>query len=150
MPGRRIEMRKLKEVLRLRLTARLSNRKIALCTGVGKSAVSRHVGRAEELGLESPRIESMAEEAVEALLYPPFEEPRCPARPRRSAPRAPRPSPTATALMPIASTRWRPQASPLTPTAAARILALPKPPTSQSSPRKCENGGGNQHLTRRR
>ncbi len=86
MPGRRIEMRKLKEVLRLRLTARLSNRKIALCTGVGKSAVSKHVGRAEELGLDWPRIESMAEEAVEALLYPPSEEPRCSARPLRSAP----------------------------------------------------------------
>ena len=36
MPRRRIEMRKLKEVLRLRLTAGLSNRKIALCTGIAQ------------------------------------------------------------------------------------------------------------------
>jgi transposase len=52
MPGRRIEMRKLKDVLRLRLKAGLSNRKIALVTGVGKSAVSKHVRRAEEVGLD--------------------------------------------------------------------------------------------------
>ena len=36
MPGRRIEMRKLKEVLRLHLTAEISNRKIGMVTGVGK------------------------------------------------------------------------------------------------------------------
>lgn len=54
MPRRRIEMRKLKEVLRLRLPAGLSNRKIALCTGIGKTAVSKHVGRAKELGWSWP------------------------------------------------------------------------------------------------
>ncbi len=64
MPRRRIEMRKLKEVLRLRLTAGLSNRKIALCTGIGKTAVSRYVRRAKELGLDWPKIESLAEEAI--------------------------------------------------------------------------------------
>jgi len=64
-------MRKLKEVLRLRLTAGLSNRKIALITGIGKTAVSKHVGRAKELGLDWPKIESLAEEVIEALLYPP-------------------------------------------------------------------------------
>jgi len=69
MPGRRIEMRKLKEALRLKLTARLSNRKIALITGLGKSAVSKHVRRAKELGLDWGRLESMAEEAIAALLY---------------------------------------------------------------------------------
>jgi transposase len=71
MPGRRIEMRKLKDVLRLRLTAGLSNRKIALVTGVGKSAVSKHVRRAEEVGLGWGQVESMAEEAIAALLYGP-------------------------------------------------------------------------------
>jgi len=71
MPGRRIEMRKLKDVLRLHLTAGLSNRKIALVTGVGKSAVSKHVRRAEEVGLDWGRIESMDEEAITALLYAP-------------------------------------------------------------------------------
>jgi transposase len=72
MPGRRIEMRKLKDVLRLRLTAGLSNRKIALVTGVGKSAVSKYVRRAEDVGLDWGRIESMDEEAITALLYPGF------------------------------------------------------------------------------
>jgi hypothetical protein len=70
MPGRRIEMRKVKEVLRLRLTAGLSNRKIALCTGVGKSVVSKHVARADELGLDWASVEAMDEEALEARLYP--------------------------------------------------------------------------------
>ena len=74
MPGRRITMRKLKEVLRLRLAAKLSNRKIALCTGVGKTAVSKHVARARALGLDWARVEPMAEEALEALLNPPCEE----------------------------------------------------------------------------
>ena len=69
MPGRRIEMRKLKEVLRLHLTAKLSNRKIALVTGVGKSAVSKHVRRARALGLDWGRIEAMDEEVISALLY---------------------------------------------------------------------------------
>ncbi|MFH1865985.1 MAG: IS21 family transposase, partial [Candidatus Eisenbacteria bacterium] len=75
MPGRRIEMRKLKEVLRLHLTARLSNRKIALVTGVGKSAISKHVRRARKLGLDWGRIEAMDEEAISALLYAPPTEP---------------------------------------------------------------------------
>ena len=70
MPGRRIAMRKVKEVLRLRLTAGLSSRQIALCTGVGKSVVSKHVARAGELGLEWASVEAMDEEALEARLYP--------------------------------------------------------------------------------
>ena len=70
MPGRRIAMRKVKEVLRLRLTAGLSSRQIALCTGVGKSVVSKHVARADELGLDWASVEAMDEEALEARLYP--------------------------------------------------------------------------------
>jgi len=76
MPGRRIEMRKLKEVLRLHLTAKLSNRKIGLVTGVGKSAVSKHVRRARKLGLDWGSIEAMDEEAISALLYAPPVEPK--------------------------------------------------------------------------
>ncbi len=68
-------MRKLKEVLRLRLTAGLSNRKIALITGIGKTAVSKHVSRARDLELDWPKIEAMPEEAIEALLYPSLKEP---------------------------------------------------------------------------
>ncbi|MGV8041464.1 MAG: hypothetical protein AB2L07_15860 [Thermoanaerobaculaceae bacterium] len=70
MPGRRIEMRKVKEVLRLRLTAGLSSRQIALCTGVGKSVVSKHVARADEVGLDWSSVEAMDEETLEARLYP--------------------------------------------------------------------------------
>lgn len=70
MPAGRINMRKMKEVLRLRFLAGLSNRMIAKCTGLGKSAVSKHVGRAEELGLCWATVEKVPEEALEALLYP--------------------------------------------------------------------------------
>ena len=75
MAGRRIEMQKLKEVLRLRLVAGLSNRKIAACTGVGKSAVRKHVARAADLGLEWERIAPLPEESLAALLYPAGDEP---------------------------------------------------------------------------
>lgn len=67
-------MRKLKEILRLRFQAGLSRRKIALCTGVGKTAVSKHVATAEREGLDWPRIEGLSEEALESLLYPPSRE----------------------------------------------------------------------------
>ncbi len=68
-------MRKRKEVLQLHLTAKLSNRKIALVTGVGESAVSKHLRRARALGLDWSRIEAMDEEAISALLYAPSAEP---------------------------------------------------------------------------
>ncbi len=48
----------------------LSNRMIALITGIGKTAVSKHVRSARKLGLDWTRIASMSEEAIEALLYP--------------------------------------------------------------------------------
>ena len=70
MPARRIQMRKLKEVLRLRYLAGLSRRKVAECTGVGKTAVSKHIGQADALGLTWDQIEPMSEEKLESLLYP--------------------------------------------------------------------------------
>ncbi len=70
MPARRIVMRKLKEILRLHFVAKLSGRKIADCTGIGKSSVSKHVARAKELGLSWDQIEPMPEEKLEAQMYP--------------------------------------------------------------------------------
>lgn len=70
MPARRIVMRKLKEILRLHFLAGLSGRKVAKCTGVGKSAVSKHLARAEDIGLSWDQIEPMPEEKLEALMYP--------------------------------------------------------------------------------
>ncbi len=69
-------MRKLKEILRLHLKGGLSARKVALCTGVGKSCVSKHVVRADELRLEWPQVEAMAEEDLELLLYGTAEQSR--------------------------------------------------------------------------
>jgi len=70
MPARRIVMRKLKEVLRLHFLAGLSRRKIANCTGLGKSAVSKHIAQTEELGLTWDQIDPMPEEKLESLIYP--------------------------------------------------------------------------------
>jgi len=70
MPARRIEMRKLKEVLRLRFLAGLSRRKVAEFTGIGKTAVTKHIAQADTLRLTWPQIEVMSEETLESLLYP--------------------------------------------------------------------------------
>ena len=70
MAGRRIVMRKVKEVLRLNLIGQMSGRQIAACTRLGKSVVSRHLKRARELGLSWDKVEEMAEEELEKLMYP--------------------------------------------------------------------------------
>jgi len=62
-------MRKLKEVLRLRYLAGLSRRKVAECTGVGNTAVCRHIAQADALRLTWGQIEPMSEETLESLLY---------------------------------------------------------------------------------
>ena len=51
MPARRIEMRKLKEVLRLRFLAGLTRRRVAEYTGVEKTVVSKHIAQADALRL---------------------------------------------------------------------------------------------------
>lgn len=70
MPARRIVMRKLKEVLRLYFVAKLSGRRIADCTRVGKSSVSKHIARSRELGMSWEQIDAMPEEKLEALMFP--------------------------------------------------------------------------------
>jgi transposase len=64
-------MRKIKEVLRLRWEAKLSQREIALSCRVGRSTVQEYLLRAEAAGLRWPVPEELDEEQLEQLLFPP-------------------------------------------------------------------------------
>jgi transposase len=63
-------MRKIKDVLRLKFEAGLSETKIAAATGMSKGAVNKLVRRAVLQGLGWPLPEGLDEAALERLLYP--------------------------------------------------------------------------------
>ncbi len=69
MAGRRINMRKTRELLRLHLVGGMSRRQIAACCGLGKTVVSGHIRRVQEMGLSWDDIEKMPGEKLEELLY---------------------------------------------------------------------------------
>lgn len=71
MPGKRLSMRKIKEVLRLRFAVGLSGRQIAHSCGVGRTTVREYLQRAEQAGVTWPLPEAMTEGDLEALLFPP-------------------------------------------------------------------------------
>ncbi len=71
MPARRITVRKIREVLRLMLACKVSRRRAARSCGVGKTTVAEFLRRAEQAGLCWAKVETMDEEALERLLYPP-------------------------------------------------------------------------------
>ena len=55
MAGKRVSMRKIREVLRLTHELRLSVRQVREATGVGKTAVSEYVARAKVIGITIPQ-----------------------------------------------------------------------------------------------
>jgi transposase len=71
MPRERLSMRKIKEVLRLRWEAGLSQREVAVSCRLGRSSVRDYLLRAEAAGLSWPLPEGMDEEELEGLLFPP-------------------------------------------------------------------------------
>ena len=71
MPGKRLSMRKIKEVLRLRFDVGLSGRQIARSCGMGRTTVREYLWRAKRAGVCWPLPEGMGEAALEALLFPP-------------------------------------------------------------------------------
>jgi transposase len=71
MPGKRLSMRKIKEVLRLKFELGRSNREIGLSCGIGSSTVSEYLQRTRSAGLSWPIPEEMSETALEQLLFPP-------------------------------------------------------------------------------
>lgn len=82
MPGQRLPMRKLRDVLRLRAGG-MSKRKIAASLSIGATAAGDCLRRARRAGLSWPLPEDLSDEALERLLYPP---PRLIGKDRRSRP----------------------------------------------------------------
>ena len=58
-------MRKIKDVLRLKLDAKLSHQQIALALNVSKGVVTKYVGLAAAAGLDWPTICLLEEAALE-------------------------------------------------------------------------------------
>src|SRR6201989_371715 len=70
MPGARLPMRKIRDVLRLRAGG-MSKRKIAASLSIGVTAAGVCVVRARRAGVGWPLPEPLSDEALERLLYPP-------------------------------------------------------------------------------
>ena len=69
MAGKRISMRKIKEILRLSLESGLSCRQVAKSVGVSRSQVSAIVGRATLCELTWSSVAALDETSLEAKLY---------------------------------------------------------------------------------
>ena len=65
-------MRKIKEVLRLKWAAGLSNRKIAASCGIGRPTVSEYLRWAEEARLAWLLSDDLDDVCLERLLFPPL------------------------------------------------------------------------------
>ena len=70
MPGARLPMRKIRDVLRLSV-AGMSKRKIAASLGMSATAAGDCIRRARRAGVGWPLPEGLTEEALERRLYPP-------------------------------------------------------------------------------
>ncbi len=69
MPGQRLPMRKIRDVLRLSAGG-LSKRKIAISLGVGATAAGDCIRRARRAGLAWPLPDELGDAALEARLFP--------------------------------------------------------------------------------
>ncbi len=58
-------MRKIKDVLRLKLDAKLSHQQIATALGISKGVVTKYVGLAAAAGLDWPTVLALDEAALE-------------------------------------------------------------------------------------
>jgi transposase len=70
MPGERLPMRKIRDVLRLHAEG-MSKRKIAASLSIGATAAGECVRRAKRADLSWPLPEQLSDEQLERLLYPP-------------------------------------------------------------------------------
>ena len=71
MPGERLSMRKIREVLRLRFAQGLSQRAIGVSVRLSTGAVNTYLSRARLAGLSWPLPDGLDDAGLEALLYPP-------------------------------------------------------------------------------
>jgi len=70
MPAKRIAMRKIRDVLRLRLEARLSIRQIKASTKVSVGAIQKLLSQAELLGLSWPLAPDLDDAQLAQMFYP--------------------------------------------------------------------------------
>jgi transposase len=72
MPGERLSMRKIRELLRLRWEQELPQRVIANSLGLSQGSVSDYLNRARRAGLIWPLSDALDDARLEALLFPPL------------------------------------------------------------------------------
>jgi transposase len=70
MAGRRLSMRKIKEVLRLKWQNGCRNKQIATSCNIARSTVREYLRRAQEAGLSWPLDPNLDDTALENLLFP--------------------------------------------------------------------------------
>ncbi len=70
MPNERLKMRYIKDVLRLRFEAKLSQRRVARSLKIGVGTVSLYLNRAKAVGLTWPLPPEMDDSALERALFP--------------------------------------------------------------------------------
>ena len=71
MPRSRSSMRQIREILRLKWEAGLSERRIARSCGLSRPTVAKYVSRAAACGLGWPLPASLDDAQLERMLYPP-------------------------------------------------------------------------------
>src|SRR3984885_5819877 len=71
MPGERLSMRKIREVLRLRLGHKLPQRAVAQSLRLSQGAISGYLGRTRRAGLRWPMPGGPDDEQREELQFPP-------------------------------------------------------------------------------
>ena len=72
MPGERLSMRKIRELLRLRWEHHLPQRVISQSLGLSQGSISDYLSRARRAGLTWPLPEALDDARLEALLFPPL------------------------------------------------------------------------------
>jgi len=72
MPGERLSMRKVRELLRLRWERQLPQRVIANSLRLSQASVSDYLSRARRAGLTWPLPDGLDDAQLEALLFPPL------------------------------------------------------------------------------
>lgn len=70
MPAEKTPMRKIREILRLKWTSKLSNREIAKSCSTARSTVAACIERGSNAGLSWPLPDHLDDTALEHLLYP--------------------------------------------------------------------------------
>ncbi|MDO9714680.1 IS21 family transposase, partial [Paracraurococcus sp. LOR1-02] len=70
MPTERLSMRRIRDVLRLKYEARLSERAMVAALGISKGAIGSYLSRARAAGLSWPLPEGLTDTELERQLFP--------------------------------------------------------------------------------